>query len=224
MTTLLAIETATEACSVALMHRHEVVERYQLAPSAHAALVIPMIAELVGELGLAPSMVDAIAFGRGPGSFTGARIAVSCAQGLGLAWDRPLIGISSLQAVAAASAHPRVLAAFDARKGELYWGCYARAADGVPLLQGTECVTAPERAPLPEGGGWLGLGSGWGAYGEALSQRLGARLAGYEAAIYPRAALVARLAHGEWLAGRTVDAEAAMPVYIRPSQAEENRS
>lgn len=224
MTTLLAIETATEACSVALMHRHEIVEKYRFAPSAHAALVIPMISELISTMGLATSMVDAIAFGRGPGSFTGVRIAVSSAQGLGLAWDRPLIGISSLQAVAAASEHPRVLAAFDARKGELYWGCYVRTADALPVLQGTECVIAPERVSLPDDDGWYGLGSGWGAYGEALSLRLGAHLAGYEASVYPRAASVLRLAHREWRAGRAVDAEKAMPVYIRPSQAEENRS
>ncbi|MEW6612603.1 MAG: tRNA (adenosine(37)-N6)-threonylcarbamoyltransferase complex dimerization subunit type 1 TsaB [Pseudomonadota bacterium] len=224
MTTLLAIETATEACSVALLHGGEVTERFEVAPLGHAALVTAMIDQVLAEAGVRLGMLDAIAFGRGPGSFTGVRVAVSAAQGLALALDRPLIPVSSLQAVAMETDYPRVLAAFDARKGEVYWGIYVRAAGQMPTLQGEECVAVPERVPVPAGDAWFGVGTGWGAHADALSARLAGRLQGMAPAALPRAAAVVRLALPRWLAGEAVDVEQALPVYIRPSQAEENRS
>lgn len=223
MPNLLAIETATEACSVALLAGARVLNRFEVAPLGHAALVTPMIEALMAEAGLPLSALDAIAFGQGPGGFTGVRVAVSAAQGLALALDRPLIPVSSLQTLAMSCAAPRVLAAFDARKGELYWAAYVRDAAGLPVLQGEEQVIAPAQAPIPDTQSWFGLGSGWQAHGSLLATRLGSRLEGMDANALPQASDLLRLALPRFLAGQVVDVEDAAPVYIRPSQAEENR-
>ncbi|MEK8088821.1 tRNA (adenosine(37)-N6)-threonylcarbamoyltransferase complex dimerization subunit type 1 TsaB [Thermithiobacillus plumbiphilus] len=224
MTRLLAIETATEGCSVALLQDGEVSQRFALAPLGHAALIRDMIEQVLADAGQALSAMDAIAFGQGPGSFTGVRIAVSAAQGLALAIDRPLIPVSSLQALAMQSVHDRVLAAFDARKGELYWAAFERNAHGIPVLLGQEQVIAPERILLPREHEWAGMGTGWGACGDSLATQLADRLLLRCPEALPQAADVARLALPRWEAGLYLDVTEALPVYIRPSQAEENRA
>lgn len=224
MTLLLAIETATEGCSVALLQNGEISQRFELAPLGHAALVRDMIEKILADAGQAFSAIDAIAFGQGPGSFTGVRIAVSAAQGLALAIDCPLIPVSSLQALAMQSVHDRVLAAFDARKGELYWAAFERDAHGVPVLLGQEQVIAPAKISLPIEHGWAGMGTGWGDCGDSLAAQLADRLLVRCPEALPQAGDVARLALPRWEAGLCVDVSEAMPVYIRPSQAEENRA
>lgn len=223
MTTLLAIETATEACSVALYHEGAFIEEYCYSPVGHATLVLPMIDKVMTEAGLSRQALDGIAFGQGPGSFTGVRIAVSVAQGLGLALKRPLLPVSSLRALALASDHPHVLAAFDARKGEVYWGAFMRNEAGLPILHGAESVVSAEQAVLPDDGVWQGLGSGWGKYAEILSARLGTRLRGWQGDVFPRASHLLRIAQADWRAGKMVDAQDASPVYIRPFQVEGTR-
>lgn len=229
---LLAIETATPACSAALSVDGGVLERYALAPRQHAALMLPMIESLLLEAGLTVSQLDAIAFGRGPGSFTGVRIAASLVQGIAFAADLPVVPVSTLAALALGglreSQLPRILAVMDARKAEVYWGCYTRSGDDVMTLQGSECVCAPDAVPepVPESGqdDWVGVGSGWEAYGEPLIRRLGERVVRLLPDLEPRAADVARLGVHAFHQGGTVRAEEAVPVYLRNNVAVVKRS
>lgn len=214
---LLAIETSTIACSAALLLGDDVRERYELAPQRHADLLLPMIGELLAEAGLAPAQLDGLAFGRGPGAFTGLRIAAGVAQGIACGADLPVAPVSTLAALAqgATDRSRRVLAAMDARMNEIYWGIYEADDSGIVRLRGEERVCAPDDAPLPDGDGWLGVGDGWGAIGDALRRRLGAVLTGNDAARWPRAREVAILGReiarrGEWL-----PPEQALPVYLR---------
>jgi len=211
---LLALDTSTEACSAALWLAGETVERFALGRE-HAGRILPMVEELLAEAGLALGAVDAIAFGRGPGSFTGLRIAAGVVQGLAFGADKPVVPVSSLAALAQGIPAPRVLAAFDARMHQVYWGCYTRAADGLVTLVGHECVVAPDQVPLPEGQGWIGSGSGWDAYGDALESRLGPRLAGRRGPGHPHARDLAVLAAAAFRSGTMVRPEEALPVYLR---------
>ncbi len=216
---LLALETSTDACSAALYLDGEVTERFAIAPQRHAALILPMIDSLLREGGLRLPDIDAIAFGRGPGSFTGVRIGTAAAQGLALATGLPLLPVSTLaalaqQAMQEASADA-VAAALDARMGEVYAGLYRRGESGLAEAECEECVCAPSAAPMPGGGLWLGAGSGWLAYADALTERFGARLAGTLPDCHPRAGAVARLAAVRFARGECVDVEAAQPVYLR---------
>jgi tRNA threonylcarbamoyladenosine biosynthesis protein TsaB len=152
-TRILAIETATQACSAALSIDGEVLERYALAPRQHAALMLPMIESLLLEAGLSVEQLDAVAFGRGPGSFTGVRIAAGIVQGIAYAAGLAVVPVSTLAALALGGMREanttRVIAAMDARKSEVYLGSYINAGDNVLVLQGEERVCAPESAPLP---------------------------------------------------------------------------
>jgi tRNA threonylcarbamoyladenosine biosynthesis protein TsaB len=218
-TKLLAIETSTPACSAALSVEGEVLERYALAPRQHAALMLPMIESLLLEAGLTVMQLDAIAFGRGPGSFTGVRIAASMVQGIAFAAELPVIPVSTLAALAQGgireSKLPRVMAAMDARKEEVYWGCYTGIGENTLVLQGSECVCSPDSVPMFSQEDWVGVGSGWGAYGERLMQRLGAQVVRLLPDLEPRAADVARLAVQAFQQGVSVPAEEAVPVYLR---------
>lgn len=214
---LLAVETATEACSVALLHDDRVIDRSELAPRRHAELVLPMAEELLAEAGITRGQLDGIAMGRGPGAFTGVRLAVSVAQGLALALDIPVVPVSSLAALAVQA--PRngadVLAVIDARRGEVYAGAFRIGADGRLEPRGDERVVAPADVPLPGGDGWNVIGSGWRAYGDALAARLPAPPRWADGDRYPQACDVARLAAPEFAAGRGVPPEQALPVYLR---------
>jgi tRNA threonylcarbamoyladenosine biosynthesis protein TsaB len=210
---LLALETATEACSVALWIDGEVTERYEIAPRRHTDLALPWAEALLAAAGVRKSQLDAIACGRGPGAFTGVRLAVALTQGLGLALERPVLGISTLAALAnAATPLPgtRVLAAIDARMGEIYVGSYERLADGVRAL-------APERLVRPQefaiDGQWLGVGTGFDAENGALRGRV--TLAGLDAAALPRAAAIARLAAAAFARGEAIAPERLEPAYLR---------
>jgi tRNA threonylcarbamoyladenosine biosynthesis protein TsaB len=225
---LLAIETSTPACSAALWVDGDVLERYALAPRQHAALMLPMIESLLLEAGLSVSQLDAIAFGCGPGSFTGVRIAASMVQGIAFAAGLPVVPVSTLAVLAQGGMRltggQQVMAALDARKAEVYWGCYTEAGNGTVTLQGRECVSAPAAVSCPEGGGWIGAGSGWEAYGEALMQRTGGQVIRVLPDYEPRAADVARLGSHDYRRGKTLGPEAAVPVYLRNNVAEIKKS
>jgi len=226
---ILAIETATHACSAALSIDGAIDERYALAPRQHAALILPMIESLLLAAGVGVTQLDAIAFGRGPGAFTGVRIAASLAQGIAWAADLPVIPVSTLAALALGgmreSGLPRALAALDARRQEVYWGEYLRDADGLPRLAGEERVCAPQVLQGPDSGDWLAVGSGWDSYADDLMARMGARVVRVLPDLEPRAADVARIAVPACARGDWVSAEQAVPVYLRNDVADvkENR-
>ena len=212
---LLALDTATEACSAAVWMDGAVLERYEWAPRRHAALILPMIESVLAEAGLDVMQLDAIAVGRGPGAFTGVRIAVGIAQGIAFAAELPVAPVSTLAAlalgVARATGQTRVATALDARMGEVYWGIYAVAGvDAEPLSEERCC--APEAVIAPPGE-WFGAGSGWAAYADTLARCL--TVGDWLGDCYPRAGDVARLAavpsrRSEWVA-----AEQTLPVYLR---------
>ncbi len=214
---LLAIDTATECCSVALGNASGWRERVVEDPRQHAARLLPMVDELLAEAGLALGQLDAIAFGRGPGSFTGLRIAVSMAQGLAFATDLPLLPVSTLAAVAqeahsfagdpvAAEADALCLASLDARMGEVYWGLF-HFVDGLARPVAEERLSRPGDVQCPTGE-VFGAGSGWSC--EGMPRGLHS-LPGCQ----PRARALIPLATTAWRAGEGVAAEQAMPVYLR---------
>ncbi|HXZ46191.1 MAG TPA: tRNA (adenosine(37)-N6)-threonylcarbamoyltransferase complex dimerization subunit type 1 TsaB [Pseudolabrys sp.] len=211
---ILALDTSTEACSAAVWADRNVVERFETG-NQHSDLILPMVQAVLAEAGLALTQLDAIAFGRGPGSFTGLRIGAGVAQGLAFGADRPVIPVSSLAALAQSVDAPRVLVAFDARMGQVYFGAYARTDRGLVEPIGAEQVVAPAEIPLPEGTDWVGAGSGWDQYHALLSARLGKHVAGWQRQGHPRARFVAELAIAAYRVGQTVTAEQALPVYLR---------
>lgn len=212
---LLAFETATEACSVALWVDGEVLERFEIAPRRHTELVLPWAEALLQEAGIARQQLDAIAVGRGPGAFTGVRLAVAIAQGVALALDRPVVPVSTLAALALpAKASGPVLAAIDARMGEVYWGAFAPHGDDLQPLM-AECVVKPEAVAIPAGGTWWGMGTGFAAVEGALVRHLGGQLRGSDANALPHAASVARLAALAYARGGAVPPERLEPAYLR---------
>jgi tRNA threonylcarbamoyladenosine biosynthesis protein TsaB len=220
---LLALDTATEACSVALWIDGEVIERFE-SGNRHSERVLSMVDVLLGEAGLSLSRLDALAFGCGPGSFTGLRIGAGVAQGLAFGAELPVVPVSSLAALAQGQDAEKVLAAFDARMRQVYWGAYARSLQGLMELQGAEVVLSSQNIPPPEGEGWTGAGSGWDTYHADLEQRLGSCLSGWRRQCLPRARHVAELGSAALTAGRAVAAEAALPVYIRDDVAVKPKS
>lgn len=214
---LLAIDTATEACSVALLLEGEVHERYEVAPRRHAALVLPMVEALLSEAGLTLAALDAIAFGRGPGAFTGVRIAAGVVQGLALGADLPVLPVSTLTALAEGARREtgaqRIAAAIDARMDEVYWSCVVWEGEEWRSVI-AECVVPPAAVSLPPGDAWHGIGSGWEAYAEVLVPRFGGALSAWATAL-PRARDVAALGARDFVRGLARPAEQALPVYLR---------
>jgi tRNA threonylcarbamoyladenosine biosynthesis protein TsaB len=215
---LLAIETATEACSVALIHGQELIARSEIAPRRHTELVLPMADELLAEAGIDRHALDAIAVGRGPGAFTGVRLGVSLAQGMALGLDLPVITISSLAALALeapAEDGAAILAVIDARMGEIYAASYRRDDNGGLVALDEERIVTAETLVLPQAGAWQVVGTGWAAYATELSQRLTGTLHSADGLRYPQAAHVATLALREFQAGHAQAPELALPVYLR---------
>jgi tRNA threonylcarbamoyladenosine biosynthesis protein TsaB len=224
MTThILAIETSTAACSAALCRDSEVLERYVLAPRQHAALILPMIESVLLEADIGVQQLDAIAFGRGPGAFTGVRIAASIVQGIAFAAELPVLPVSTLAALALGALREtgemQALAALDARKDEVYWGCYRQAGETL-VLQDVEIVCSPGSVQRPPPGRWVGAGSGWLEHGETLLQRCGDDVIRVLPDLEPRAGDVARLGLYDFMQGRSVAADAAVPVYLRDNVAD----
>jgi tRNA threonylcarbamoyladenosine biosynthesis protein TsaB len=212
---ILALDAATEACSAAFWVDGEVAERFEVIGRGHAGRLLPMADELLTAAGAALREMDGIAFGRGPGGFTGLRIAAGLAQGLAAGIARPVVPVSNLAAVAAGAAREtgarRVLACMDARMGEVYWAAFECGGEA-PVLLGREHLSAPDGVVLPAGGGWHGAGHGFAAHA-GLAPRLG--LASTDPAGLPRAGDIARLAAIDLAAGRGLAAAAGVPVYLR---------
>lgn len=212
---LLAFETSTEACSVAVYVDGQVHERFEVAPRRHTELALPWAEALLAEAGIARAQLDAIAVGRGPGAFTGVRLAIAVAQGIALALDRPVLPISTLAALAMRAGGERRIAAIDARMGEVYLGAFALEADGGLRALADEVVVAPDAAALPEGGGWRGAGTGFAAADGALRAGFGDRLVAVDAAALPHAADVAALAALAFARGEALAPERIEPAYLR---------
>lgn len=216
---LLAIETATEACSVALHCDGTVIERHALAPRRHAELLLPWIDELLAEAGLGKRALDAIAVGRGPGAFTGVRLAVAVVQGLAMALDRPVLPVSTLATLAqplldSLAEGELALAAIDARMGEVYLGAFGRGSDGIAEPAGEERLGTPAEIVLPETT-VIGAGTGFGAGDGVLARRLSKRLRHCDPAALPHAADTARLGIAAHAAGRGIAPERLEPAYLR---------
>jgi tRNA threonylcarbamoyladenosine biosynthesis protein TsaB len=217
---LLAVETATEACSAALFVDGDIIERFEIAPQQHTKLILPMIDSLLAEAGLKPADLDGLAFGCGPGSFTGVRIATGVIQGIAFGLDIPVVPVSTLAALAQgffnhnAADLDVVFAAMDARLGEIFWGVYQRDSQGFAQLIGQEAVTPASLVIVPELQG-IGVGSAWSVYQNELQCRLGNRVSYFEAQHFPSARTVAKLGVQSFGQGLAVCAEYAMPVYLR---------
>ncbi|MGZ8137483.1 MAG: tRNA (adenosine(37)-N6)-threonylcarbamoyltransferase complex dimerization subunit type 1 TsaB [Methylococcaceae bacterium] len=219
---LLAVETATEACSAALYINGEISERFEVAPQKHTKLILPMIDDLMREAGLKPQDLDALAFGCGPGSFTGVRIATGIIHGIAFGADLPVVPVSTLAAIAQdcfdKTDNNTAFVAMDARMGEIFWGVYQRNNTGYAELLGKEAVTPAELIDFPDVTG-IGVGSGWGVYKDILMARLGGRVSDCQVDHLPRACAVARLGAYGFEQGLAVAVEDAMPVYLRDNVA-----
>lgn len=210
---LLAIETSTELCSAAILRGDELFVEEAPAENRHSELLMPMVRRLLERSKLRPGEMDAFAFGQGPGSFTGIRIACGVVQGLAFAAERPVVPVPSLLALAEQTRESRVIAALDARMDEAYLAAYARAGGD------WDEVIAPclaDRASLPAlpGRSWAATGSGF--------DRLGWLREAYRAPVtmrieddLPRAGAIARLGARLFLRGAGVAAERAAPLYLR---------
>jgi len=215
---LLAIDTATEACSAALLVGDRMIERSEVAPRRHAELILPMIESLLAEAGISRRGIDGIAVGRGPGAFTGVRLAISVAQGLALGLDVPVVPVSSLAALAQdvpLQHDTPILAVIDARMGEIYAGTFRRGASGLVEALGPESVGPAQQLVLPPSERWSVVGSGWSAYRDVLMTRLPGEPRWCDSTRLPQAHAIARLAAPQFAAGNALAPELALPVYLR---------
>lgn len=216
---ILAIDTSTEACSAALFCEGGVIERYQLAPREHNRLILPMVEAVLAEGGIGVEQLDALAFGRGPGSFTGVRIAAGVVQGIAFGIGLPVVPVSTLAALAQEALDetgtPFAFPCIDARMSEVYVGVYRRGGDGHAELVGEESVRPADTVEVPQTVCGTGVGSGWARYEAVLRDRLGERVVQVLGSRFPRAAVVARLGAVGFRLGLGVAAEQAQPVYLR---------
>jgi len=222
---LLAIETATETCSVALAINGEVLERYQHAPRQHAELLLPWVESVMAEADIGFSALDAIAFSRGPGSFTSLRIGIGVVQGLAWASDRPVIPVSSLAATAQSALGQGVtsaLVALDARMNEVFTGMFNANSNGIMVATGMEAVCSPKDIQISDGSETIGVGIGFDRY--AALKVLAKDLAGVQSNIWPKASSVLQLAR-DWLnSHQPLAPEQAQPVYLRNNVAKKQVS
>lgn len=216
----ICFDTATDALSCALWSDGEVIEHDELAPRRHADQLLSVVGRVLAEAGIARSGLDAIGFGRGPGSFTGLRIAAGVAQGLAFSLDVPAVPVSTLVAIGQGALREngsrRVLALLDARLGEVYAG--AMEADGGvmrPVRSERLCLPGDLVEELGAGGGWTACGPGWNVCRETLADRLHGRLEHLDPDRLPRARDLATLVRSGWRDGLSVPAEQALPVYLR---------
>ncbi|WLI76014.1 tRNA (adenosine(37)-N6)-threonylcarbamoyltransferase complex dimerization subunit type 1 TsaB [Kosakonia sp. H02] len=218
---ILAIDTATEACSVALCNDGTTFAHFELCPREHTQRILPLVRDVLGDAELKLHELDALAFGRGPGSFTGVRIGIGIAQGLALGAELPMIGVSTLATMAQGAwrktGATRVLAAIDARMGEVYWAEYQRDADGVWQGEETEAVLKPdavsERLQQLDGN-WATVGTGWPAWPDMAATNSAVTLTDGEI-LLPAAEDMLPIARQLLAAQKTVAVEHAEPVYLR---------
>ena len=191
---LLAVETATEACSVALWVDGQVLEETSHQAHGHALTLLPMIESVMSRADVSLRQMNALAFGKGPGAFTGLRVGLGVVQGLALSWDLPVIPVSSLAGLAQAQSGDNILAALDARMNQVYFGAYQRNKDGLVELVGQEQVCFPNDISVPDAGQWNGAGSGWDVYHDHMSESIGSHLQAWKANQFPHATHIATLA------------------------------
>lgn len=211
---LLAFDTSTEYLSLCLWQNGAMLSRDLLAGQKHSQLILPMLGEMLAEAGLTLPELDCIAFGAGPGSFTGLRIGCGVAQGLAFGANLPVVGVSTLLALAQQTDAERVIACLDARMGEVYHAAYVRHESGWQIA----CepgLYKPQDVPSIEGGTWFGIGSGWAAYGDILNARYAGQVDKNNGQAFPHARDIAALAANEFAAGKAVPAAEAAPIYIR---------
>lgn len=224
MSRILALDTSTEACSCALWLDGEIVSHFELAPRKHTKIILPLIDQLLADAGVEKRSLDAVAFGRGPGSFTGVRIAASIAQGIAFSLDTPILPISTLAALAQQGVEEyqaeKVISLMDARMGEVYHAQYVSGDDGIVALDGTEQVIKPDLLTAPEDSGWLSLGSGWTTYGELLTNVMGEKVAEVHAEHWPDSKYIVQLAAHAYAKGEAVAPELGLPVYLRDKVAD----
>lgn len=217
---ILAIDTATESCSVALLNSDAVTAHFEECPREHTQRILPLVKEILTRSDTSLTDLDALAFGRGPGSFTGVRIGIGIAQGLALGAELPMIGVSTLATMAQGAwrmtGATRVLAAIDARMGEVYWAEYTRDEQGVWHGEETEAVLKPEAVTerLKQlSGEWATVGTGWPAWPD-MSSGTGVTLIDGNM-LLPAAEDMLPIACQLFAAGKTVAVEHAEPVYLR---------
>ena len=224
---ILALDTATEACSVALWHDGDVLERGSVPVRGHAELLLPMVRALLGEAGSSLRDLDAIAFGRGPGAFTGVRIAASVTQALAFGLDRPVVAVSDLAAVALRAHREHgarmVLVCMDARMREVYAGAFEVSDGSAPVALDEERVIAPEEVRRPGDADWFGAGHGFAAHA-GLAAGLALPADRVLSSLLPAAGDVARIAVAALRAGCARPADEALPVYLRNDVASAARS
>lgn len=209
---ILALETSCERGSVALILDGEPIERALPGSAAgHSANILPLVREMLAEAGIGVAALDCIAFGSGPGAFTGLRLACGVAQGLALGADRPVAPVNSLLAMAEPVAADLIYCAADARMNEAYVARFRRQNGGLVQVAEAECVP-PESVPVPVDAGWQGVGTAFRAY-PSIAERLAHHVAVLDAEAVPHAAAVARLAAGN--PASWIDPALAAPEYVR---------
>lgn len=213
---ILAIETSTETASVALLEGERIGERSVAGRPGHSETLLPEILGLLADAGVALADLDAIAYGAGPGAFTGLRLACGVVQGLAMGANKPAIPVGTLEALASQCADESgaIFIAVDARMSEVYFAAYERR-DGALIERLAPACAAPADVRLPVEGEWFGFGSAFKAYGDTLVPALGERLKGFDASPLPQASSVARLAAQRFVRGETIDAALAAPLYVR---------
>ncbi|SEM67474.1 tRNA (adenosine(37)-N6)-threonylcarbamoyltransferase complex dimerization subunit type 1 TsaB [Nitrosomonas marina] len=211
---ILAFDTSTEYCSAALFIDGEISQTETLAVRRHSELLLPMVQAILADAGLRLGKIDGLAFGAGPGSFTGLRIACGVAQGLAFATGLPVIGISTLEAVAQQELHDNIVVAMDARMGEIYHAAFVREADHWQVAS-KPVLCQPQHAPGVSGSQWIGCGSGFDIYANALSERYGQQLTHIQYGCYPHAREIAALAATRDISDFHADPSLAAPIYIR---------
>ena len=211
---LLAIDTSAEILSLAVSREAAIHVRHERAGHRHAELILGLIEALMDESGLTASDLHGIAYGSGPGSFTGLRIACGVAQGLALAWSLKVVGVSTLLALAGESGEERVIACINARMGEVYYAAFRRNGAGWEEVLGP-CLGTPDSLPLPDGDGWVGCGDGFMVLGDELGARFGGSLRAVRAELAPTAASVLLLARASFERGEGLVPANAIPAYLR---------
>lgn len=214
---LLAFDTSTEFLSLALMQGEAITKIDVMAGQTHSQLILPQIQALLNDAGLQLKDLHGIAFGAGPGSFTGVRIAAGVAQGLGFGANLPVVGVCTLMALAESSGANKVIACLDARMGEVYHAAYVKEAGTwqvalAPALYKPDAVPA---MPVDLGVDWVGAGSGWQAYADILANVYKPQLQGVQPQLLPTARAMLRLASPIFTRGEGKPASEAIPIYIR---------
>lgn len=221
---LLAIDTSTSALSIALKSNGQIMERHEVVPRAHGKLILNWIEQLLALAQLEKSALQGVVVGFGPGGFTGIRIGLGVAQGIAAGLDIPLVGLSSLQAMAhfalSQFEQKRVLVAQDAKMGEVYWAAYQQQADGNVIAIVPDQLAKPDEVSVPDQqGSWLAIGDAWSVYPNELNECCSNLQIHIEAQMYPHAHSLLVLGEPLLAAGQGQEPESVLPVYLRGESA-----